>query len=294
MKVDLDALLVLDAIVDAGSFAAAARRLHRTQSTVSYAIARLEQSLDLQVFDRSGHRAVLTDAGAVVLDEARALVHRARQLEARAARLRDGWEPRLDLIVDGVLPIAPILAVLRKLADDDLPTRIQVTMEFLGGVQHRFEHDGADIMLVKDHHPEPHHAARALRPVEMVLTCAADHPLARCGPAPLDRPALHEHVELSIHDSSPAARSDARLHGGPRAFHLSDFHAKKAALLAGLGFGWMPTALVQDELALGSLVELPAREGSRYAFTPMLVHRADRPPGRAARQLLDALALALA
>lgn len=293
MNVDLDSLRVLDAIVVAGSFAAAARRLHRTQSAVSYAIGRLEDGLGVEVFDRSGHRAVLTDAGQVVLEEGRALLDRARRLESMAAQLREGWEARLTVIIDGVLPMAPILSVLRGLADEAIPTRVQVKMEFLGGVQARFEEDDADIMLVKDFRPAAHLSARALCPVDVVLVCAAAHPLAARCTAPLDRRALQEHVELTIHDSSQAAGADTRLFGGPRVFHLSDFHAKKAALLAELGFGWMPLDLVADELACGALVEIPVREGSRYTFTPMLVHRTDRPAGRATRLLLDALGEAM-
>ena len=41
----LDQLRVLAAVAEAGSFSAAARRLHRAQSVISYAIANLEQSL---------------------------------------------------------------------------------------------------------------------------------------------------------------------------------------------------------------------------------------------------------
>jgi len=82
-----------------------------------------------------------------------------------------------------------------------------------------------------------------------------------------------------------AERGDDRhMFGGERVFYLSGFMPKKEALLMGLGFGWMPLYLVERELDERTLLELPYMGGSRYRFTPSLVHRIDRPPGRAAQR----------
>ena len=294
MDLDLDALEVLEAVVEEGTFAKAARRLHRTQSAVSYAVGKLESALGLELFDRSGHRAVLTEAGRVVLGEGRSLLSRARRLETLAARLSGGWEAKLEVIIDGILPIGPILGVLQEFVAETIPTRIQVKMEFLGGVQYRFEEDDADIMVVKDYDPGEHLRAMALMPVEVVLLCAREHPLASVtADTPIDRPGLQEFVELTVQDSSPSARPDPHVFGGPRVFFFSDFYAKKAALMAGLGFGWMPVALVREELERGKLVEVPYLEGSRYEFTPFVVHRTDRPLGRAGQLFLESAAARL-
>ena len=290
MNCDLDSLEVLETIVEAGTFAEAARRLHRTQSAVSYAISKLEERLAIQLFDRRGHRAVLTEEGRVILDEGRALLARARRLDSVAGQLREGWEAKLEVIVDGILPIEPLLGVLRQFAEESIPTRIQVKMEFLGGVQYRFSRDDADIMVVKDYEPSAQLRAAALSPVEVVLVCGRDHALHRSdSKESVGRQMLHEYVELTIQDSSPSAVADTRMFGSPRVFYLSDFHAKKSALMAGLGFGWMPRYLIDEELEGGNLVEIPYLEGSRYSFSPMVVHRVDRPLGRAGRRFIDTL-----
>lgn len=288
---DLDALEVLEAIVETGTFSRAAGRLHRTQSAISYAVARLETALGVSLFDRSGHRAMLTPAGQAILDEGRAVLHRARRLETVARQLQEGWEPRLVVVIDGILPIAPVLDALARFVAEDVPTRVQVTMAFRRGVQERFEADRADIMVVKDFTPGPGLRSLALAPVDLVLVCGAAHPLARLDR--VERPALQEHVELSVRDAGPTAGLDASIFGGARVFFLSDFHAKRAALRAGLGFGWMPLGLVQADLAAGALAELPFVEGSRGRFTPMIVHRSDRPLGRAGRMVLERLQEAL-
>ena len=99
---------------------------------------------------------------------------------------------------------------------------------------------------------------------------------------------LHEHVELSVQDSSGRG-DDEHMFGGDRVFYLDGFIAKKQALRMGLGFGWMPRYLVNRELHAGTLREVRYAGGSRYHFTPLLVHRATAPLGRTGRRLAELL-----
>ncbi len=93
---------------------------------------------------------------------------------------------------------------------------------------------------------------------------------------------------MTVQDSSDQG-DDRHMFGGERVFYLSDFSAKKEALLMGVGFGWMPTYLVEGELRAGELREVQYSGGSRYQFNPMLVHRADRPLGRPGQYLVSLL-----
>lgn len=287
MDLDLDALEVLEAIVEEGSFSAAARRLHRAQSAISYAVGRLEAGLDLQLFDRSGHRAVLTDAGRTVLEEGRLVLRQARELQAIARRIRGGWEPTLRVVLDGVLPLRPLLPVLQALADPSIPTRVDLQMAFLSGVQERFEASNADLMVGKVFRPSPHLEAEALAAREVWMVCSAEHVLAAS--ERVDRQMLESVVELIIGDTGPAAEDQTPTVERGRLFRLSDFHAKKAALLAGLGFGWMPRGLVEDEVDEGALAVVPWEEDPRRLFTPWMVWRRDRPPGKAGLHMMDAV-----
>jgi DNA-binding transcriptional LysR family regulator len=70
----LDQLKVFLTVVETGSFAAAARKLNRATSVVSYAIANLEAQLGVSLFDReSTRKPQLTDSGLTVLAEARTI-----------------------------------------------------------------------------------------------------------------------------------------------------------------------------------------------------------------------------
>ena len=90
MRISLDALLVLDSISRNGSFAAAGDELHRVPSAITYTIQKLEQDLDVKLFDRSGHRARLTEAGEALLREGRYLLRAATDLECRVKHVASG------------------------------------------------------------------------------------------------------------------------------------------------------------------------------------------------------------
>ncbi|GIU34846.1 LysR family transcriptional regulator [Shewanella colwelliana] len=286
MKIDVEAFKVLEVLVEEGSFAKAAERLHKAQSAVSYQVKKLEQHLGVKLFCRDQYRAELTAEGKVILAEGRRLLQYLNNIEHLASRFSEGWEPKLEVVVDGSLPMEPIMSALKQLSEHNIPTKIQLNMEFLGGVQHRFERDKADLMLVKDYRTGPNYRPKSLPEIRSMLVVSAQHPLASATDVSLYE--LLQHVELTIEDSSPAKHnSDELQFGGDKVFFLSGFIMKKNALLMGLGFGWMPEFLIKDELALESLVELDFLGGSRFSFTPQLVSTMDRPLGRAGRLFTD-------
>src|ERR1700709_2065518 len=104
-KLSLDALLVLDAIARKGSFAAAAEELFRVPSAITYTVQKLEQDLGVALFDRSGHRAELTEAGKELLREGRQLLRAAGELESRVKRVSTGCESGLRIAISDLFPI---------------------------------------------------------------------------------------------------------------------------------------------------------------------------------------------
>lgn len=289
----IDHMKAFEAVVRTGSFSAAARDLHKAQSAISYGVSQLEAQLGVALFDRSGHRARLTEAGETLIEQGRRLLEAATRLEELATHIGEGYEPRLKIVLDGIVPQLPIMKVLKTLAEEQYSTQIQVKVEFLGGVQYRFEQEDADIMIVKDFDAGPSYTTTQLPMIESVLVCSPDHPLARERDVTL--PMLHEHVELSVHDSSEVgAAHDPTSFGGWRIFYLSDFYSKRQALRLGLGFGWMPVMMAVDDLADQQLVEVDFVSGSRYSFVPRLVVRANRPLGRTAQRFVELVTTSLA
>jgi len=290
MRLDIETLKILDLIVRLGSFAKAAEQLNRAQSAISYQVKKLEQHLGVALFDRSKYRAELTAEGNAILTEGRKLLQQAHNLEVLAERFSQGWEPRLEIVIDGALPMAPVMRALKKLSEMDVSTRVQLRTEYLSGVQATFEKHSADLMLVKDFQSTPYLNAKPLKPMCSKLVVAQDHPLASL--KDIELKTLHEHIEVTIADSGLADRQfqDDLQFGGERVFYLNGFTAKKNSILMGLGFGWVPDYLIEQELLSKELIELDFVGGSSHDFTPKLVHSSQRPLGRAG-QLLSELIL---
>jgi len=289
MKLDLDSIRVLNTIVEQGSFAAASKVLHRAQSAISYQIRKLETSLNLSIFDRSEYRAVLMPEGKAILIEGKRLLAQAENIEQLAKQLGQEWEPSFEVVVDGILEISPIMSVIKSLISKEIPTKISLTMEYLGGVQHRFEQNKADIMLVKEYRSSALLLSHPLPEIECLLCASHNHPLAKLEKVDLNT--LQQFIELSVHDSSDQELySVEHMHfGGERMFYLSDFQSKKQAVLQGIGFGWMPHYLVAKELASQQLVEVNYQHGTRFSFTPHLVWRAEKKLGKTAQKFIERL-----
>ncbi len=282
MKLDIESFKVLDLIVETGSFSRAAEKLNKAQSAISYQIKKLEKQLGTSIFDRKHYRAKLTPAGRVILNEGRRLLNQVKYIAQLADRYAEGWEPSMEVVIDGALPMDPVMKTLKILTEREVPTKIKLKVEFLSGVQQRFVEDDADLMLVKDFIASPGLVAEALPQIENILVTSPEHPLSLEKNITRDR--LQQFVELTVNDSAGIGSKyqDAHQFGGDRVFYLSGFIYKKHALLMGLGFGWMPEFLIKNELDSGALVKVDYNGGSQYQFTPRLVSTDYRPLGKAA------------
>jgi len=87
-KTSLDQWAVLAAVIDHGGYAQAAAALHKSQPAVSYALARLQEALDVPLLVVEGRKAVLTEHGRVLLQRARPLLRDLETLEQLARKLK--------------------------------------------------------------------------------------------------------------------------------------------------------------------------------------------------------------
>ncbi|MFM2163163.1 MAG: hypothetical protein RLZZ383_2675 [Pseudomonadota bacterium] len=284
----LDQLVVLDAIDRQGSFAAAAAALHRVPSAVSHAIKALEEGLGVTLFDRSGHKAVWTDAGRQLLVLAREQIVTAERLDAVAAAFAAGWEAELHVVVDGALPLADVTRALRAIAAAGAPTRVRLDVEAQDGVRDRFDAEHADVFVALE--LDQGRDGLEVQPLDALpfrLVVHPDHPVAAV--AGITREALARHADVVVRDSSPKARGRRTFLGTASVIFLSDFVSKREALLAGLGFGWMPEHLVAADVSAGRLVPVDLEGGSTWTYTPHIGWRRGPGLGPAARCFVQAL-----
>ncbi|WP_341889598.1 LysR family transcriptional regulator [Variovorax sp. YR752] len=257
LRLTLDALQVLDAIARRGSFAAAGEELHRTTSTLSYTVRKLEDDLGVQVFDRSGHRAVLTEAGRLLLDEGRAVLDAATAVERRVRTLGQGWEAELAIATNELVPVEAVLGVVNEFYAAGHPTRIRLLSEVLGGAWDALISQRADVALTEIGQSGAMGIAhRPLGAVSFVFAVSPGHPLAR-EPQPVKLSAVRRHRVVVVADSSRGLppRSSG-ITSAADVLTVASLHAKLRAQEAGMGVGFLPTLLAADALAQGRLVAL--------------------------------------
>lgn len=291
----LDQMRTFVVVVESGSFRSGATRLSRVQSAVSHAIANLEATLGVSLFDRSGHRPVLTPEGQALLTNARDILLRVDAMRARARGLGEGVELELSLIVDVLFPLATVGAALEEMRSVYPTVAIRLAVSPLGGpleglINRRFT---LGIMAGEDF-PDPAISRRALAEVQMIAVVSPAHPLGRnAGSVTLGSPDLADHLQIVLSD--PSQRSEGRDFGvlSPQTCRVSNQDAKHALILAGLGWGRLPEWQVERDLTEGRLVRLSTASLGRDSQLPMevyLVHRIDEPLGPAARVFGESLA----
>ncbi len=294
MGITLEALAVLDAIDRRGSFAAAAVELDRVPSAVTYTIRRLEEELDVLLFDRRGRRARLTSAGRELLEQGRSLLEHAAAVEQRVRRVASGWEAELRIAVDTIVPLARVWPLAARFfaacrERQGAHTRLRISGEVLGGTWDALVEGRADLVIGAPDEPPPGGGfrTRVLADVPMVFAVAPDHPLAR-EVRPLAESTIAAHRLVVAADTS--RRLPPRTVGlltGQETLVVPDLAAKLAAQVRGLGCGALPYYLAAPELASGSLVALSLAEPRRP--TRVLAAWRERHPGHALAWWIQAM-----
>ena len=287
MNISLDQARALDALERQGTFAAAARQLGKRHSAVVYAIQVLETQTGLTLLDRSGYRTRLTAAGQRVLEACRKLLDAERSLEEVCHTIRTGWEPRLCVVFDGLYPASRILGQVAPIAAPRAPTRVEVFAEFLDGVEAAFHDVDADLMVSVLPPKETRLRSRPLPPLPAHLVVHRDHPLARA--RRLSGARLAEHTLLTVRGSDPRLMLSTAVLDPASTIHLNDFQTKKEAILAGMGFGWLPAYLIERELSRGLLRPVSWERENTHLFRPHIYYRAARELGRAASAVVEGL-----
>ena len=265
----LDQLRVLVAIADAGSFRAAAGRLQRGQSAISHAIASLEAQLDVKLFDRQGYRPVLTSEGRTLLGDARRVLAQAERLRARARSFKTGIELALDIAVDPFIRLDRFADALRTLHAGFPDVAIRVRTAPLGGPLIAVRDQGSLFGLsVSDEIRDDSIVMEAAGEITLVAVAAPHHPLATQSP-PVD---VSDQLNIVISDPTDVTAGVDYGAGGPNAWRVDDVKTKRALLLAGLGWGNMPSHWVERDLATGRLVRLAPQGIGRDGETPMPVY----------------------
>ncbi|MDH5360083.1 MAG: LysR substrate-binding domain-containing protein [Gammaproteobacteria bacterium] len=257
MRLSLDALSVIDAIARKGSFAAAAEELHRVPSAITYTVQKLEQDLNLVLFDRTGHRAKLTTAGEELLREGRKLLLAAHNLESRVQQIATGTEPEITIAVSDAFPLQRLFPLIEEFYAQDFGTRLRLRQEVLGGTWDALVSERAHLAIgVPGEGPtNDSFEIVPMGTMRFVFVVAPGHPLAQ-SPDPIHKDELLKYRAIAAADSSrnlPPRTENLLL--DQDVLTLPDLVLKRKAHIAGLGVGSIPYYMAEEDLKAGRLIE---------------------------------------
>ena len=287
--VTLDQLRVLVALSKAGSFTKAAETLHRAQSAVTYAVKSLESELELTLLDRSGYRAKLTPSGEAILRKAEEKLIVAHELDELSHVLRAGWEPRIDIVIHGILPIGKVMPLLKSAIGQEHPTQVALRVEILSGVLESIENLQPELVITPlglFDVPKSYEVTK-IGSISLSPVTSPSHPLASIQfPIPLQ--VLRKHVHLIVSDSAVARQPiDVMLIGAEQCCYFPDFYSRLEGLRSGLGFAWMATYFVAEDIREDRLTPIVVEGQNVYEFDVGVLNRHTPELGPTGRLLLD-------
>ena len=251
-----DALVLLQAVAKAGSFAAAARELGLVPSAVTYRIRQIEDALDVLLFDRSSRQARVTAAGNELLCAGEQLLQDIDALAHRVKRVATGWEAEFTVAVDGAVSFSTVLELAEAFYAQAPTTRLRLRDEVLSGTLDAVVSNRADLALgvVLETGTTPGLQSRLLGDLAFVYAMAPHHPLASA-PEPIRDDELLRHRAIAVGDSIQRGSGlTMGLLPGQDVLTMPTMRAKLDAQLRGLGAGFLPEPLARPYLESGRLV----------------------------------------
>ncbi len=240
---------------------AAAELLHRVPSTVSYSIGKLEEQLNIKLFDRNGPKVTLTAAGNAILQEGRLLLYAFGDLETRLHKIASGYEPELRIVFDSLIPSNVFINDLHEFNALECGTRIRLTSETMGGVWEAMREERADLIIAIGDCPNwSGYQVRQIDSVEFVFCVSPLRPLATAD-QPIKTEVLHQYTVIVVADSARSLPSKTvGLLSGQKRITVPRIETKIQFQRAGLGFGFLPKKLIEKDLKEGTLLELAVEE----------------------------------
>lgn len=253
MNTTLDQWEVLQAVVELGSFASAAARMNRSQSTISYAISRLQEQFEAPLLEVKGRRAQLTETGRMLLAEVEPLLSGFRSLEGRASALGPSRITEIRLSVDSLFPDDRLFAALAELARSSPQIRPKLRQGALLASAEELTTWGADLCVTalpgRDQLSEP------IADIRMWGVARSDHPLNN-GVQKISRADLIHHTAVVVESSSGPERRQQPHSPSQPLVTVNTIEAAIQAVRGGLCFGWLPAYRIEPLLATGELERL--------------------------------------
>lgn len=258
MNTTLDEWEILHAVVQLGGFAPAAEQLNRSQSTISYAVARLQEKLGVKLFELKGRKAHLTELGRLLLADAEPHLTGFHQLEQRARSLASGGESEIRLSVDSIFPNDRLFAALAEFGRLFPYVHLKLRQSTFLSSDAEFSAHNAQLcisgLISREYFVHP------VLEIRMIAVGRRDHPLHSLE-RPVSRADMMQHTLAIIEGVSSGTTKRQPRGAAQRFLPVSTIEAAIDAVRSGLCFAWLPEYRIHSLLDTGELRSLRMQAG---------------------------------
>lgn len=284
-KVTLDQWKALQAVIDCGGFSQAAEQLHRSQSSVSYSVNRLQQLLGIELLRIEGRKAMLNEAGKVLLQRSRQLVAEASAIELQARYLQQGWEAEIRIAVDVAYPTRPLMNALKQFELTACDTRVKLQEVVLSGAEDILLTGHVDL-VISPYLPRGYLGEELVK-VPFIAVAHPEHALHK-----LDKDLtindLNRETHIVVSDSG-SKNIDVGWVSDSRRWAVTSLDSAQKIISNGLGFGWLPENEIKHKIIDKELKPLRLKQGLRHTGILYLIFADYERAGPATRQLAEIL-----
>lgn len=256
-RTTLDQWITLQAVVDYGGFAQAADALHRTQSSISYTINKLEQTLGIEILSLEKRRAVLTSEGELLLELSREITEKAISLEKEAKNLRFNNKLKINMLIDPLYISDSFLNKVSQFIKENKHFDINIYKNAL---------TKSDILSQKEYDLViTHHNIKSLQPIDLesiktILVTHPDSPLQDYQNEDLSQE-LQKHTCISLLPDNPDSNYNNQV------IHVGSVETAISLVQHGLGYSRLPLAVIQEELNRKTIKQLDINKKEKeYKF----------------------------
>ena len=258
MDTTLDAWEILQAVVQLGGFAPAAKKLNRSQSTISYAIGRLQEQLGVRLFEIHGRKAQLTEAGRVLLADVEPHLAGFHELEQRARVMASGGASEVRISVDSIFPDDRLFDALATFSRTFPHVRLKLRQGTFLSADSEFSLHNSQICVSGLVSREL--LVKPILVIGMIAVVRRDHPLVSI-PRRLSRSDLMQHILITIESAASGTLKQQPRLPTQRVLPVSTIESAISAVRSGLCFGWLPKYRIQSELDSGEFLALALPAG---------------------------------
>jgi len=253
----LEQIRTLCCIIECGTLKKAADNLHKTQPALSMAIRKLEDEYGFQILARDNYRLTLTEAGKSFYYKAQELLQSSEQLNSLGKHLGIGHEANIRLGYDAICPISDMLDILKSCQEKFPYTEIDLIGETRFGALDLLKKREVDL-AISPWWPS-FYALGDLESLPIshfkVIMVAAPQIFGEKQNVAISD--LKQHVHISIEESDLSFDTrDLVLLKGCRQWRTRDAYTLKSLLVEGLGWGYVPEFMVEQEIKNGQLARL--------------------------------------